>query len=134
MGLIKKQAGVDLDTRIQMWVDQLRGDLELIVKGGFVMILEDKSILVTSSPRLVLFKLLKREGIPDYILVDFSYYWALDLTLTDPKYDIDWAVSKIDKISTHIRGLKKIRVEMGDDHKEYLFTLGEDSKWTFRKL
>ena len=136
MGLIKKQAGVDLETRIQTWVDQLCEDLKLIVKGRPIEILNDNSILVTAFPRLTLLWLLKRrEDIPDYIMVNFSLSpGIIDLTLTDPTHDIDWIVSKIDKISTHIRGLKKIRVTVGNDQKEYMFRLEEDSKWTFQRL
>lgn len=136
MGLIKKQAGVDLETRIQTWVDQLCEDLEIIVKSKPVEILNDNSILVTAFPRLTLLWLLKRrEDIPDYIMVNFSLSpGIIDLTLTDPTHDIDWIASKIDKINTHIRGLKKIRVTVGNDQKEYMFRLEEDSKWTFQRL
>ena len=136
MGLIKKQAGVDLETRIQTLVDQLCEDLEIIVKSKPVEILNDNSILVTAFPRLTLLWLLKRrEDIPDYIMVNFSLSpGIIDLTLTDPTHDIDWTASKIDKISTHIRGLKKIRVTVGNDQKEYMFRLEKDSKWTFQRL
>ena len=54
MGLISRQAGVDLETRIQAWVDQLCNELELIVKNKPVIISTDKSILVVGFPRLVL--------------------------------------------------------------------------------
>lgn len=135
MGLISRQAGVDLDTRIQAWVNQLRDELELIVKNEPVTISTDKSILVTAFPRLVLLWLLRREDIPDYILVDFSLsHGALDLTLTDPTHNVDWVVSRIDKISTHIKGLKKITVRTDNYQNEHLFTLEGDSKWAFRKL
>ena len=134
MGLISRQAGVDLETRVQAWVNQLYDDLGFRTKTGLFEIDKNKTIKIKTLPRTILRELLERnEDIPDYILIDFGRFVALDLSFDDPTYDIDWMSSKIDKINSNIKNLRRIKIRVNHYRDEYMFTISK-GKWTFRKL
>ena len=136
MGLISRQAGVDLEMHIQMWVDQLSKDLKFGPGTGLIEIGEDKTIKIRIFHRSALLILLeRREDIPDYILIDFDRSTKiLDISFDDPAHDIAWIRTRLYEISPHLKNLEKIKVRVNHYQDEYLFERFGNNEWTFGRL
>ena len=136
MGLISRQAGVDLEMHIQMWVDQLSKDLKFSPGTGLIEIGEDKTIKIRIFHRSALRILLeRREDIPDYILIDFDRSTQiLDISFDDPAHDIAWIRTRLYEIGPHLKNLEKIKVRVNHYQDEYLFERFGNNEWTFGRL
>lgn len=135
MGLIKKQAGVDLRTRIQMWVDQLYDDMGINPRlRGMFEVDEDKVVKIKALHRSVLHKLINRgEDIPDYILIEFDRH-SQSIDLYFENLECDTIRTGLYKIGPRLKNLEKIKVSVNHHQEEYLFERFGNNKWTFGRL
>lgn len=138
MGLIKKQAGVDLGTRVQTWVNQLYDDMRIDpqLRGGMFVVDEDKVVKIKALHRSVLHKLINRgEDLPDYILIEFDRLSQLiDLYFEGSECDITQIRTGLYKIGPHLKNLEKIKVSINQHQEEYLFQRFGNNEWTFGRL
>ena len=137
MGLIKKQAGVDLGTRIQTWVDQLYDDMGINPQlRGMFEVDEDKIVKIKALHRSVLHKLINRgEDLPDYILIEFDRHSQLiDLYFEGSECDITQIRTGLYKIGPHLKNLEKIKVSLNHQEEEYLFERFGNNEWNFGRL
>lgn len=135
MGLIRKQAGVDLETRVQTWVDQLYDDMRINPQlRGMFEVSEDKVVKIKTLHRSVLHKLINRgEDLPDYILIEFDRLSQL-IDLYFENLECDTIRTRLYKIGPHLKNLEKIKVSVNHHQEEYLFERFGNNKWTFGRL
>ena len=113
MGLIRKQAGLDLITTISKWRDSFLENMHYScwVDPQDIPVNEDATMDSSQMPRSILHELLDYPDriMPDYVLFDFSKIeYILDLSLYEDMYsglkrqDVLDRLNKIDKYLTNL--------------------------------
>lgn len=126
MGLIKKQAGVDLNLKIEEWIKK-DTILEKHLKLGHLTITPDHRIVPDYFNDCDVVKaIVKTKGdIPEYIMFDFGNRTNM------PWFHLPWyredIVENLNKCDKHLMGLDKCRA--GDIFYTLYFLERKDGKW-----
>ena len=114
MGLIRKQAGLDLRTTISKWRDDFLDNAHH--SCNLVRVNEDFTIDPSSIPRSNLHKLLNNPNliIPDYVLFDFSKVnYVPDVSFYgDPSNKFQDILNRLNKIDKHLINLTVLDIAL----------------------
>lgn len=120
MGLIRKQAGLDMRETILRWRDNFLENMRYSCHFTYqaLPVNEDFTIDASQIPRSILQELLDDPDqiIPDYVLFDFSrLYYILDISLYADSYtkvDLQDVLNKLNKIDKHLINLTTLDISL----------------------
>lgn len=123
MGLIRKQARVDLKTKIEEWI-KTNPTLNEYTRYCWFDITPDYAI-ETNHTCMLRSILLAKEEIPDYIIFDFS---GCGVVTFDLPWSCEEIVKNLNKYDKHVIGVDKYTI-MISAWEYYDFQKDESGKW-----
>ena len=134
MGLIRKQTGIGIESRIDTWCKDFRkrshGWSELAISRG-----EGNKLYPLYQGPLLLLDITEEPEIPDYILISYEKclsnkkleIWSVPVWKTPETFTQD-----LNRISGHIEGLESIIQYDVSGGIIWSIRLGDNKKWTLR--
>lgn len=126
MGLIRKQIGFDLETKISTWLNTCER-FKTSLRWRYLFITPDYTIKVNNFYRsFVLEQIIYLGELPDYIMFDFTSCQPIEYPKV--KMDISEVIEQLNKASNNIMGIDRctIRISLRE---AYDLQKDERGKW-----